>query len=280
MRIVYHCYGGTHSSVLGAAMHVGLLDGETASGRVTALPFFDRARRLDAGRLRLMGRDEAGNPVFFVGRRNRAQAVKDALRAFGRCLGITDWVFVNTTSSVGPCLRLGGFLSRRLGLEAFGRPFLRWGARSAIKHLDERVEMVRALASTRGKPSDPPVNPTRVFYIGRRLDRAVQAAYLHIGGAAHGRRLGHSLVGLGTDEGDNEVYAACLAHTIERRCVLSWLEGEGLLSGGAEAEKPPVVVADLEGWGLREYPVIVKGVLRALGSRGKEELPEDRRSRG
>ena len=44
MIIIYRCYGGTHSSVMAASIHLELLPGDRkpAGKELLALPYFDR----------------------------------------------------------------------------------------------------------------------------------------------------------------------------------------------------------------------------------------------
>lgn len=62
-RVFYACYAGTHSSVLAASLHVGLL----RDGRVCDLPFFDRRVSADIGVPLLIGTDRYGAEVYAVG---------------------------------------------------------------------------------------------------------------------------------------------------------------------------------------------------------------------
>ena len=44
MKIIYHCYGGSHSSVIAAALHLGLLakDRIPNETELMAIPYFDK----------------------------------------------------------------------------------------------------------------------------------------------------------------------------------------------------------------------------------------------
>lgn len=62
-RVFYACYAGTHSSILAASLHLGLL----VNGRVCDLPFFDRRISADVGVPLLVGTDRHGTEVYAVG---------------------------------------------------------------------------------------------------------------------------------------------------------------------------------------------------------------------
>ena len=53
MIIIYHCYGGTHSSVMAASLHLGLLpqDKKPTGKELLALPYFDQQSGADFGKI-------------------------------------------------------------------------------------------------------------------------------------------------------------------------------------------------------------------------------------
>lgn len=72
MKIIYNCYGGAHSSVTAAALHLGLLpEARPATAKeLLSLPYYDAQVGKDHGRIRFMGFDEWGNEVYVVGKKN------------------------------------------------------------------------------------------------------------------------------------------------------------------------------------------------------------------
>lgn len=134
--IVYHCYGGSHSSVVTAAAHLGLLDPgrvPTASD-LMALDYFDRMENEEHGRLRHMGIDEAGRLVYVLGCEGVNQRLVRCLRALMQeeHLEPDQVCFVNTLPYVNPLMRAGGFFSRALGWIAIGRPLVIRGTQRAF----------------------------------------------------------------------------------------------------------------------------------------------------
>ncbi len=66
MKIIYHCYGGSHSSVITAAIHLGFIprDKIPKTEELMKLPFYDKQTDKDHGILRLMGKDDLGNEIY------------------------------------------------------------------------------------------------------------------------------------------------------------------------------------------------------------------------
>lgn len=148
MKVFYHCYGGAHSSVTAANLHLGHLPSERRPGVAEILhqPLFDRALHRDVGRPLLMGEDEHGNEVFAIGlaegKRLLARALQDYLALHG--LPRTAALMVNTLDAAGITLRVGGYLSRRMGLVRIGRPLAAMGVWANYWLFVERVESVKA----------------------------------------------------------------------------------------------------------------------------------------
>lgn len=128
MMIIFQCFGGTHTSVAAASIYLGRLP-RTRKPRlqeVLALPYFDRVDNCRTGTLNYLGRDRRHNPVFVLGSGRWRAEVRAVLSLFHRIcepdkvpVALID-CFPEATWPV----RLGGFLSRRLGLTAPGRPLV------------------------------------------------------------------------------------------------------------------------------------------------------------
>ncbi|ADU51223.1 hypothetical protein Tmar_1110 [Thermaerobacter marianensis DSM 12885] len=214
--VVYYCYGGTHASVVSAALHQGLLDpGRPPRARELAnLDFFDRNETEEHGRLLPMGRAPHTGGLFVLG----AEGAGDALARW--CLGLlalagdpAQWLYVNVLTEVNLAMKIAGFTSRRLGWRRLARPLLVHGVQAAFPHLVRRVEAARRMVAestrrgragaippggtappglspraawTRGFPggSVPAALPHRgavVYVAGGSPHRALVAAYLHLG---------------------------------------------------------------------------------------------------
>lgn len=146
MLVVYQCYGGSHSSVTSAALHLGLLDASRLPSpeELVSLPFFDKTCNADFGRIRLLGMDSRGNLVYVLSRRNLGSHFTRILLGIAEIAGIKEKVkLVNTFPYVNWLMMLGGFISRRLGFSIIGRPVLIKGTQKAFFDLAALVQDVK-----------------------------------------------------------------------------------------------------------------------------------------
>lgn len=145
--IIYTCYGGTHSSPVAAAIHLGMLPRQTLPTReqLLALPLFDKALPADRGRLVAVGTDKLGNSVYVLGRgRARAEVMHNAIVSGLTLAGRGDQsvYVVDTLPCVNFSMRVGGFLSRGINFVRAGRPVVAYGTRRAYERLVRLVETV------------------------------------------------------------------------------------------------------------------------------------------
>jgi hypothetical protein len=133
--------------VAAAALRIGALpaSGACTARDLLAVPAFDGQLAFEHGIVRLMGRDGAGAPVFVLARRRGWRAVTAALASAPR-FGAPRPVLVNTMPAVNWEMRVGGFLSRALGLPGLGRPLVVHGTRRALP----RLRRLAAVAGTVG----------------------------------------------------------------------------------------------------------------------------------
>lgn len=137
MKIVYHDFGGSHSTATAVAIHLGLIPEDRvpdAKDFLTKVPFFDSLTARDHGKLFYVGQDEWKNEVYLLPRANRPDLVLNAVSSTIKALGgsLEEWVFVDTLPTVNLWMRIGGYLSRRLGLVLIGRPIATFGTRRAF----------------------------------------------------------------------------------------------------------------------------------------------------
>ncbi|MCR4430081.1 MAG: DUF3189 family protein [Tepidanaerobacteraceae bacterium] len=126
MKIFYYCYGSAHSSVVAASIHLGMLPSDRlpSAKEIEMLPHFDKTDSCEIGTPFFMGIDEYETEIFITGMTNERHLVKKAIYSFLRHSGIdeSDLMMVDALKYVNLKTRLGGFLSRRMGLVALGRP--------------------------------------------------------------------------------------------------------------------------------------------------------------
>jgi len=131
-RFFYTCYAGTHASILGSCLHVGLLppfscdlSDDDYAGLIENLPFFDRRSTRDIGVPLFMGEDSLGSEVYAVGTgwlsRDLEMLLCDLIRvASPRACAC----FCSVRGFLDFPARLGGFLSRRVYLVHPGRKMI------------------------------------------------------------------------------------------------------------------------------------------------------------
>ncbi|KXS42307.1 MULTISPECIES: DUF3189 family protein [unclassified Candidatus Frackibacter] len=131
MKVIYNCYGSAHSSVLAAAIHTGVLPHERIPTKeeILNVPHYDKTDTEEIGTIYYFGEDELGFKVYIVGMKGSRKIVKRAIFSTLKHLGIarTELILVDTLPYVNNMTRIGGFLSRGLGLISIGRPLTVYG---------------------------------------------------------------------------------------------------------------------------------------------------------
>lgn len=146
MKIIYHCFGGSHSSVTAAALHLGMLKRNEipTPEDLIKIPYFDKTSDSDFGSIRYMGTDEFSNDVYVLGKKSLGNRFSSILMGVAEVLGKQDdLIVVNCMDLVNWSMKIGGFTSRRLGLVVLGRPVVSWGTRKAFRQLVNLVEITR-----------------------------------------------------------------------------------------------------------------------------------------
>jgi len=152
VKIIYHCYGGAHSSVTAAAIHLGWLptDRLPVAKELKQIPYFDRPVAKDHGHIRFMGIDELGNEIYIASRRNVSRVFENMLRGLIDLFRIPEKEFVIV--DVMPCVNwkmvLGGFTSRRIGLTWPGRSIIIKGVRYSYWRILSLVQGVKGLTAS------------------------------------------------------------------------------------------------------------------------------------
>lgn len=149
MLIFYCCYGRAHSSVVAAALHLGQLPIRTPRG-ISKLKYFDQAIAKDIGVPKLMGIDTNENHIFILGCGPARILVKEVLRNILLVRGYTEKeiLFVDLQPHLNLCTRLGGFLSRRLGLVFPGRQLAAFGIWCALRDIENCVQQTKRQTNT------------------------------------------------------------------------------------------------------------------------------------
>lgn len=146
MIIIYHCYGGSHSSVIAAALHLGWLSKtqKPSFEDMLALPYFDKTTDDDFGTIHYMGVDEYGNEVYVLGKKSMGDRCTKIMNGIAHIMGKEkELLAVNCMTRVNWMMKIGGFASRRMGMVRMGRPVLNMGTQTAFTDLVNLVEITR-----------------------------------------------------------------------------------------------------------------------------------------
>ena len=134
MKIIFSCYGGAHTSIVAAGIHLGYLpkEGKATYNEIIATPYFDQTETANIGIPIYMGQDRYNNEIYVIGmgsyRREGSQVVYQFINEIrGRCRG--EAIIINSIALINLEIRVGGFLSRRLGLIELGRSLIIYGIR-------------------------------------------------------------------------------------------------------------------------------------------------------
>ena len=147
MIVIYHCWGGAHSSVTAAAIHLGLLPSDRIPAKEEFLhtKYFDGQWPSDHGKIFLLGVDENGHKICFMGRTFYAEIIIRAVKGVAEVhhLDPSQIIFVDVMSCVNYVMMLGGSVSRALHLIAVGRPIVIRGTQQSYGRLVELVSEVK-----------------------------------------------------------------------------------------------------------------------------------------
>ncbi|NLJ72820.1 MAG: DUF3189 family protein [Syntrophomonadaceae bacterium] len=146
MKIIYQCYGGSHSSVLAAAIHLQLVNIKIfpSYDELFALPYFDKTDDDDFGSIRKMGLDEWGNEVYVLGKKDFTTSYSKTLYGLACLLGVENqFLTIDVIDEVNWLMKIGGYTSRKLNLVKVGRFFLYYGTKKSFHKLVRVVENIK-----------------------------------------------------------------------------------------------------------------------------------------
>lgn len=148
MRIIYHCYGSAHSSVIAAAIHLGHLpmDRKPQIQEIMSIADFDASRNDSIGHLYYKGKDEQGIEVFTIGMGAEMTLVKqsifDMIELCGYEVG-KEFLFAEALPHINRLAKTGGALSRRYGLVKIGRFMAAKGICQSYRDLTQFVKQTK-----------------------------------------------------------------------------------------------------------------------------------------
>ena len=144
MKIIYSCHGGAHSSIVASAIHVGYLpiDRVPTGEEILNTPYYDQSPKENRGIPIYMGTDTELRKVYALGmgpyRTEYTKiAYNFAFQLAGRNKG--DIRIINVVPLLSFSVKLGGLISRRIGLIKLGRPLTISGI---LKRYDLFIKLV------------------------------------------------------------------------------------------------------------------------------------------
>ncbi len=147
MIIIYHCYGGTHTSVVAASIHLNALPDNRLPRNIEILklPYYDKRESSQIGIPVYCGKDEYGNKIYIQGMGKARKTVLNLLNSIMEIGGIKEdeVKVVNTLENANILTRVGGYLSRGLGLVFPGRYLTVWGLKLTYHKLLGTVKQVK-----------------------------------------------------------------------------------------------------------------------------------------
>mgnify|MGYP001196744512 CR=1 FL=1 len=146
MNIIYHCFGGAHSSVTAAAIHLGWLatSKKPTFEELLQIPYFEVQIGADHGIFRYMGEDEKQNKVFILGRRNLKDNFEKLTYGLAKIYGRKeDFLLIDTMPYVNWKMVIGGSLSRGLEAPKLGRKIVLQGVQDSFFKYVAFVEQIK-----------------------------------------------------------------------------------------------------------------------------------------
>ncbi len=151
MKLFYCCYGGAHTSVTCASIHLGYLpdDRIPSPSEFAKVPFYDKMDNHKLGTPVFMGCDALGWDIYIIGMKNVKTLVIPAMRSYLNACDMdqSDFMLVNALVELHPITSIGGVATRKFGLISLGRPLTIWGIRrtyskflSLVKEVKENLQ--------------------------------------------------------------------------------------------------------------------------------------------
>jgi len=133
--------------VTAAFIHLDLLPVDCVPDRGTfyRIPFYDRQESGEHGHIFFVGVDKRGNEIYVTAQRGRPEVLSNIFQGLARMFNIPsqEYLLINMTPNINPVMRLGGYLSRRLGMITLGRPIVILGTRASYFRLVDLVKKVK-----------------------------------------------------------------------------------------------------------------------------------------
>lgn len=113
---------------------------------IRRVPNFDKLKNSEIGTPIYIGPDEDGNQVYIIGLASGKKIMAGALRDFLLACGVAEEkvYFADALPGANVLTRIGGFLSRQVGLVRVGRPLCALGVWQEYSQFVQLVRRVKA----------------------------------------------------------------------------------------------------------------------------------------
>ncbi|MDI3508082.1 MAG: hypothetical protein PWP48_15 [Clostridiales bacterium] len=147
MKLIYTCYGGSHSSVTAAAIHLGYLPchGRSSYEQFYTIPFYDEMDEDQLGKWVFMGTDEFNNDIYICGVKGDKDLAINAVYSYLNISGMTadHIIMVDALITLHPLTSIGGYMSRHLNWVRLGRPLSIMGIMCTYDQFVRLVDKVK-----------------------------------------------------------------------------------------------------------------------------------------
>lgn len=154
MIYIYNCYGGTHSSSVAAAIHLGKIRTDRIPSKedILGIDYFNTLTYQDRGKIVFHGKDSEGDSVYTVGRgtcKYLVPSLVDLVSVIQLQREHKEQViFSNTSPTVPLAMTFGGFFSRACKIDVIGVPLLVKGVKQSFSVVKQLVEHTKHMGKT------------------------------------------------------------------------------------------------------------------------------------
>jgi len=148
MKVFYYCCSGIHAAAVAAALHLGHISGppEEAVRELERFKYFDyHPPSAVRGTPLFMGSDTGGNQVYTIPvdreRFLAPKAIRGLMRIFK--IPVEEILLVDTLKHTTTVMKLGAFVSQKIGLKVAGRRILYWAVEKTFDRYTRQVEQVK-----------------------------------------------------------------------------------------------------------------------------------------
>jgi len=136
MKVFYLCRTGHHTSIIAAALHLGMISLESGDNKLYDLKGFDDIEFKDIGKPFFVGTDSFNTEIYTVGVWNDSQIMSRAINDLVSLIGLRrgEWQVIDVSPAVSR-LTVAGLNLKKFRLKPLAKALVSLGARREIKRL-------------------------------------------------------------------------------------------------------------------------------------------------